>query len=109
MSINLVQLPGLASRSNEPHQLVADNLAAELARKRMSGRQAARALNLSQPYVARRVSGEIPLDVNDLFMFSKLLSIDPSVLLNAETPHPGNPSEGSVVGPAGIEPTTSTV
>lgn len=72
---------------NEMSQIVADNLAAELARKRISGRDAAMRLGLSQPYVARRVSGATPLDVNDLFMFAGFLGIDPSVLLKGENPH----------------------
>jgi len=102
MSTNLINLPGSSPRSNDPHQFVADNLAAELARRRISGRQAAKKLGLSQPYVARRVSGDIPLDVNDIFAFSRLLGINPEVLLTG-----GSGSDG--VGPAGIEPTTSTV
>ena len=107
MSTNLIELPGSGARGDGLQQVVADNLAAELARKRISGRSAARSLGLTQAYVARRVSGEIPLDVNDIFGFSALLGIDPGVLLKAEHPHPGD--GGVSVGPAGIEPTTSTV
>ena len=100
MSINVIQLPGMGERGSEPHHAVADNLAAEMARKRVSGRSAAKALGLTQAYVARRVSGDTPLDVNDLMAFARLLGIDPAVLLRV------SPGE---VGPAGIEPTTSTV
>ncbi|WP_425561529.1 helix-turn-helix domain-containing protein [Leucobacter komagatae] len=88
--------------------MVADNLAAELARRRISGRQASAAMGLSVPYVARRISGETPLDVNDLFAFSALLGVSPAVLLGTENPHQ-SPDGGVSVGPAGIEPTTSTV
>lgn len=68
-------------------QIVADNLAAEIARRRLTGRKLAIALGLGQMYVARRVSGQTALDVNDLALFSDYLGIDPSVLLKAESPH----------------------
>lgn len=64
-----------------PHQVIADNLAAEMARKRISGRQASRELGVKQMYVARRVSGEVELSAIDLVAFARLLDIDVKVLL----------------------------
>ena len=108
MSTNLIELPGSRGRGEGTQQLVADNLAAELARKRISGRQAAKALGLTHVYVGRRVSGDVELSVSDLIMFASYLDVSPGVLLGTENPHQ-SPGGGVSVGPAGIEPTTSTV
>lgn len=86
MSTNVTALPGHGERANTPQQIVADNLAAELARKRLTGREAARALGLGHMYVARRVAGEVELGVSDLFAFAGLLGIDVSVLLDGVEP-----------------------
>jgi len=57
------------------HQAVAAEVRAQLARRRVSGRQAAFALGWKQPYIARRLSGEIPFDVNDLIALADLLRL----------------------------------
>src|SRR5258708_4469581 len=56
-------------RMNEPqadsstvHLQVAAEVRAHLARQRISGRRAAFALGWKQPYIARRLSGEVPFD-----------------------------------------------
>ena len=108
MSTNVIALPGSGGKGDGTQQMVADNLAAELARKRISGRQAAKALGLTHVYVGRRVSGDVELSVSDLMMFAAFLDVSPGVLLGTENPHQF-PDGGNVVGPAGIEPTTSTV
>lgn len=84
MRTNVVEIPGSGPRAGGVQQRVADNLAAELARKRISGRSAAKDLGVTQMYVARRVSGDVELSVSDLVMFSNYLGLDPSVLLHAE-------------------------
>jgi transcriptional regulator with XRE-family HTH domain len=61
--------------SPTPHQAVAAEVRAQLARRRMSGRRAAFALGWKQPYIARRLSGEIPFDVNDLTALAQLLEL----------------------------------
>ena len=61
--------------SPTPHLRVAAEVRAHLARQRLSGRQAAFALGWKQPYIARRLSGEIPFDVNDLAAIASLLSL----------------------------------
>jgi transcriptional regulator with XRE-family HTH domain len=63
------------SDSPTPHLAVAAEVRAHLARRRMSGRQAAFALGWKQPYIARRISGEIPFDVNDLSAVADLLEV----------------------------------
>jgi len=108
MSTNVIELPGGHDRESGVRQQVADNLTAELARKRISGRDAAKALGLTQMYVARRTSGAVELSVSDLVMFADFLNIDVHTLLQTENPHQA-PSGGSSVGPAGIEPTTHGV
>lgn len=91
MSNKIVSLPSRGDDSNAPTQIVADNLAAELARRRMSGRQAAAAMGLSVAYVARRIAGDTALDVNDLFAFANMLEVDVSVLLAGANPTPPAP------------------
>lgn len=61
--------------SPTPHLRVAAEVRAQLARRRVSGRQAAFALGWKQPYIARRLSGEIPFDVNDLTALADLLGL----------------------------------
>lgn len=90
MSTNLINLPGHQERGTGAQQMVADNLAAELARRRISGRKASRDLGITQVYVARRVSGEVELGVSDLLMFANYLGIDPALLLRD---HGGRPED----------------
>ncbi len=61
--------------SASPHLAVAAEVRAQLARKRVSGRQAALALGWKQPYISRRLTGEIPFDVNDLTALADLLGL----------------------------------
>lgn len=58
--------------------IVADNVRAEMGRLRWTGRKAAMALGLSQPYLARRLSGDVPLDANDLAALASLLEVSVS-------------------------------
>lgn len=92
MSTNIVTFPGGSGSERFPSQVVADNLAAELARRRMSGRQASAALGLSVAYVARRVAGDTEMSINDLFAFAGLLEIPVSVLLEGAAPSPDEPN-----------------
>ena len=57
------------------HLVVAAEVRAHLARQRISGRQAAFALGWKQPYIARRLGGDIPFDVNDLAKLAELLDL----------------------------------
>lgn len=110
MSTNVVSLPGHGAASTAARQQVASNLAAELARKRMSGRDAAKALNMGQMYVSRRVSGDVEMSVSDLIQFANLLQIDPAVLLNGASPSPIDPTKhANTVRPEGLEPPTLSV
>lgn len=56
-------------------QQVAAEVRAQLARKRLSGRSAALELGWTQPYISRRLTGEVPFDVNDLAALAALLEI----------------------------------
>lgn len=79
-------MPGRDDSERGPSHVVADNLAAELARRRMSGRQAAAQMGLSVAYVARRISGDTAIDIDDLYAFANLLDVDVSVLLDGAGP-----------------------
>ena len=61
--------------SPTPHLRIAAEVRAQLARQRLSGRRAAFALGWKQPYIARRLSGDIPFDVNDLTALADLLGL----------------------------------
>ena len=54
MSTNVIELPGGHDRESGVRQQVADNLTAELARKRISGRDAAKALGLTEIWRAKQ-------------------------------------------------------
>ena len=61
------------------HEIVAAEVRAEMARQRISGRQAARRLGWTQPYLSRRLTGDIPFDVADLADLADLLGVQVSV------------------------------
>lgn len=65
-----------------PTVAVADNIRAEMARKRVTQQTVAEHLGVSQPAVAARMSGKTPLDVNELFAIADLLDVPASQLLD---------------------------
>lgn len=70
-----------------PSELVAAEVRAHLARQRISGRRAAVMLGWTAPYLSRRLTGEIPFDVNDLTRVADLLDIPVAALFQA---HPAS-------------------
>lgn len=54
---------------------VAANVREQLARQRCSGRKAAEALGWRQQFLARRLRGDIPFDVNELAALAGLLKV----------------------------------
>lgn len=57
------------------HQGVAAEVRAEMARQRISGRRAAMQLGWTQPYLSRRLTGEIPFNVAELSELAGLLEV----------------------------------
>jgi transcriptional regulator with XRE-family HTH domain len=55
--------------------VVADNVRAELARERWTGRKAAAALGVTQTYVSRRLAGITMMSAADLQMFADLVGV----------------------------------
>jgi transcriptional regulator with XRE-family HTH domain len=68
---------------------VAGEVRAHLARARLSGRQAALQLGWTQPYMSRRLTGDIPFDVADLEAIADLLGIPVATLFD-QGPNDGN-------------------
>lgn len=60
---------------------VADNVRAEMARRKVSQRAMAEALGTSQPALSRRLTGEVAFDVVELASVAQLLGMDPRDLL----------------------------
>jgi transcriptional regulator with XRE-family HTH domain len=89
--------------SPTPHQAVAAEVRAQLARRRMSGRRAAFALGWKQPYIARRLSGEIPFDVNDLAALAQLLELPVSEFFGVRGV-PGTTGQGFTKGALSTRP-----
>jgi transcriptional regulator with XRE-family HTH domain len=58
-----------------PHQLVAAEVRAEMARQQLSGVRAARALGWTQNYISVRLRGTVPFDVADLIKIADLLEV----------------------------------
>lgn len=54
---------------------VAEEIRALLARRRMSGRELARALDVSPSWVSYRLTGTQPIDVNDLDRIARVLGV----------------------------------
>lgn len=61
--------------ARQPHEWVADEVRAALARRRISGRQAAREIGWNPNYIARRLDGRTAFDVNDLAALAALLDV----------------------------------
>ncbi|PPG35215.1 XRE family transcriptional regulator [Pseudoclavibacter sp. RFBG4] len=82
-------------------------------RSRMTQTALGNMIGMSQSALARKLRGERKWTLDDLFAASAAFGVSISTLLgDNESPQPGGPVGGlgaSVVGPAGIEPTTSTV
>lgn len=60
---------------------IADNIRAEMARKRLTQGDLAEHLNCSQAAVSRRLSGHTPFDVNELQTIADLLGVAPAYLI----------------------------
>jgi transcriptional regulator with XRE-family HTH domain len=87
----------LAREDVDVDRLVADNVRAELARDRWTGRKAAAALGLTPTYVSRRLSGLTLMSPGDLQMFADLVNVP--VARFFELPHLDSNQE-----PIGSEP-----
>ncbi|WP_415131755.1 helix-turn-helix domain-containing protein [Microbacterium sp.] len=70
---------------------VAGEIRAHAARVGLSGRQLAARMGRSQPWMSRRLTGEVPFDVQDLDDVAAVLGINPRVLFpgNDEDPRQG--------------------
>lgn len=64
-----------------PGETAADTIRAELARQRRRQAHLAEALGLSPATVSRRLSGEHPLTIDELYAAASWLGIDPLELL----------------------------
>lgn len=73
---------------------VAEEIRAVLARRRMSGRQLATHLGVSQTWMSSRLSGSTPIDLNDLERIASVIGIEVVDLLP-------RPTEGRTVVTAG--------
>lgn len=84
---------------------VAGEVRAEMARKRMTGRELSRLTGKSQPYWSRRLTGDVAFDVDDLVTVAALLDVPvtnmfrtlPADLIGVK-PRYGVPA-GGVMGP----------
>lgn len=66
-----------------PGQETAESLRIELARHRKSGRQLAAAVGWSAATASRRLNGEYPLTVDELYACASFLGVPPASLLPA--------------------------
>jgi transcriptional regulator with XRE-family HTH domain len=62
-----------------PHELVAAEVRAELARQQLSGVRAARQLGWTQNYISVRLRGEVAFDATDLVRLAELLDVTPGL------------------------------
>lgn len=63
---------------------IAEELRAFLARRRISGRQLAAMLGWAPQYLSRRMTGQIPFTMGELYLISQVLDIPLQSLLPAE-------------------------
>jgi transcriptional regulator with XRE-family HTH domain len=76
MTVDVQHTDTLSSR-------VAEELRALLGRRRLSGRELARRLDVSPNWVSLRMTGAQPIDLNDLDRISRALGVRPVDLLRA--------------------------
>jgi len=62
---------------------VAEEIRVMLARRRMSGAELARQIGQTQPYLSRRLTGEVAIDVDDLAKIAQVLGVSPTALIGA--------------------------
>lgn len=62
---------------------LAEEIRALLARRKISGRELARQLDVSPSWISYRLTGQQPIDVNDLAAIAEALGIQPVDLLRA--------------------------
>jgi transcriptional regulator with XRE-family HTH domain len=86
---------------------VAENLRVEIARRRLRQVDIARALDVSQSTLSRKLAGEVPLTVGELYALARVLGVPVHVLV-PDDPAPvtrnrggGLPREDSNLQPAG--------
>ena len=65
----------------EGRSTIAGNFRALAGRKRASQTEIAAAMGRSQPYVSRRMNGEVPMDTDDLLFFARYFGVDLAELL----------------------------
>ncbi|MGX1932080.1 helix-turn-helix domain-containing protein [Microbacterium resistens] len=67
-------------------------------------------LGFTQSGLSKKLHGRTGWSIDELGTVARELNSSISYLVGeVEDPHPASPSRGRMVGPAGIEPTTSTV
>ncbi|WP_344409238.1 helix-turn-helix transcriptional regulator, partial [Actinomadura nitritigenes] len=71
----------MSTPTRSPHEAVAEEARALLARRRISGRAAARGLGWKTDYMWRRLDGRTPFDVNDLVALARLLGVPVTTLI----------------------------
>lgn len=98
--------------------VIAANVRAEIARMGLSDAQFAAQFGLTPMSASRRLSGQTPFTTSEVQRASKMFGVSiESLFTEHRTPRPGGGAgrrsiyllDGYGVGPAGIEPTTSTV
>lgn len=72
--------------TSSPHETVAANTRAELARQRVRHQDVAAALGLSQQAASRRLNGEVPFDSNELPILAEMLGLEVADLYRDDRP-----------------------
>jgi transcriptional regulator with XRE-family HTH domain len=67
---------------------VAEEVRAQLARRKLSASRAAKAIGWSQPYISRRLTGETAFDLDDLEALAGLLEIPVGSLFGLQADPP---------------------
>jgi transcriptional regulator with XRE-family HTH domain len=65
-------------------EAVAEALRVEMARRRMTQRGLAEATGMSQSYIGRRMTGELPFTTDDLVKIAAALGVPLSILMPVE-------------------------
>lgn len=68
-------------RDTPTREHVAEEIRALLGRRRLSASELARMMGVSQPYLSRRLTGDVAIDVDDLALIARILGVQMTDLL----------------------------
>ena len=81
--------------ATKARSVTADNVRAEMARRRVTQSQLAEALGIGQPAVSGKLKGRSPFDIDELATISEFLHVPLAALIGIDDPFPQPAATGT--------------